>query len=153
MPRRPEPRRRAEGGKGTGVPGMGSDPKEKPTLLTVVAAVTPGTFRVNVTVSARKGLCALLPAIEPFASSYLPSAEAGPMMVCAGPACPAPERTHLLLFLETYQLPENSTYPLHIDTLSPSSEAPSCRGQDNLFLDKHSPVQILKSSLEFFLVR
>jgi hypothetical protein len=32
-----------------------------------------------------------------------------------------------LFLLETYQLPENSTYPHHIETLSPSSKDPFCK--------------------------
>jgi hypothetical protein len=37
----------------------------------------------------------------------------------------------VLLSLETYQAAENSTYLDNIDTLSPSSRAPACKGSDS----------------------
>jgi hypothetical protein len=38
-----------------------------------------------------------------------------------------------LLFLDTYQAAENSTYPHNINRFNPTSRAPICKGANRLF--------------------
>jgi hypothetical protein len=45
----------------------GEVPNENVALVISEPLVTPGTLSVNIAVSPRKGLCGLLPAIEPLA--------------------------------------------------------------------------------------
>ena len=86
-------------GSGTGESGTAtmSSPAEVPNenvgLRIAVEGVRPGMLKTNVTDWSKKGLCGPFPAMEPLALLYVPPLPGGPMMVCAGPACPGPDST------------------------------------------------------------